>query len=78
MMEPMNRKTLNYFLKHLKKVAKDPVTLMSNHALGVVVNPNLFQTVTEARRPASVCSEFEQNQNIIEYLLEYYDQIDWQ
>ena len=32
-MEPMNRKTLSYFLKHLRKVAKDPVTLMSHHAL---------------------------------------------
>lgn len=69
----VRRCTLVYFLAHLRKVAASAETKMTFNALGTVVSPNMFHSVTEARRPPSLISELEENNAMVEILLNYYD-----
>jgi hypothetical protein len=75
-MPPTELRVLKYLFTHLRRVADEPKNMMNTRNVAVVFAPNILHSAAVGnRRPASLLSEAEMHNGIVEGIIEQFTDI---
>ena len=75
-MPPTELRVLKYLFTHLRRVADEPKNMMNTRNVAVVFAPNILHSAAVGnRRPASLLSEAEMHNGIVEGIIEQFNDI---